>query len=66
MDDFIEKETKFWLENLYNENTNDDIGKQALRILGNNKKLKTLIDKINNDEELWSIFHKTIEYYMFN
>ena len=64
--DFLKNEVKYRLEALVQENSIDEEGKKALEILEDKEKLNRIIDKVNNDEEVWEILHRSIEYYMFH
>ena len=65
-DDFIKNEVEYWLNNLIFENSNDEIGIEANEILEDEQKIERIVSKIENDADIWDVFHRSIEWYMFH
>lgn len=63
MDVALKNEIEYWLQTLINEYSGDKIADKCEEILKDNNKIKDIIDKLNEDLQIWSLLHEKIEYY---
>lgn len=55
-------EVKYWLEELVNEKSNDEIGKKATAVLEDEAKVKEIVDElVNGSDDIWEDIHRRIE-----
>lgn len=55
-------EVKYWLQSLVDENSNDEVGQQALSVLDDEDKIKSIVNElVNGSDDLWEDIHIKIE-----